>query len=93
MRIGKIYQTNDKLRVDLDFPVHTFTAEELSELSGLPHLTEIANRNKESYIRCTVNGDKYDTIRIFIKADRLSDCDFRDPGYQSLLHKIYSANN
>jgi len=93
VKVGKVYQTTDKLRIDLDFPVNTFSNEDLKKLSGLPHLTEIANRDKESYIRCTVGGEKYDTIRMFIKADRLNDYDFRESGFQSLIHKIYSANN
>lgn len=45
-----MYQTEDKLRADLDFPVHAFTLGDLKKLSGLPHLDQIANRNRESYI-------------------------------------------
>lgn len=89
---GKIFIGEERLRIDIDYPVGLFTEEELKEFTQLPLKTELAKKNSYSHINPTVGHRKYDTLRIVLYKDRLFQYDFSLPSFTTMLKIIVEHN-
>ncbi|MFH5781523.1 hypothetical protein [Heyndrickxia oleronia] len=89
---GKIFIGEDRLRIDLDYPVNLFTEEKLRGLIQLPLKKELSNKNSYSHINPTVGDTKHDVVRIILYEDKLPQYDFTSPSFRAMLQKIINAN-
>ncbi|MEI2364623.1 hypothetical protein [Niallia circulans] len=89
---GVVAEGKERLRIDLDYPVHSFTEEELHYYTGLPLKRNIAKPNGISHINPTVGGEKYDTLRIILYGEELAMYDFSNKRFKELLTQMVTEN-
>lgn len=91
-KLGKLHIQKNAIKLDLDFPVNSFSLEDLEELVDLPYAYKPAKATG-SYLNCSIDKDKYDTLRVRIIDEDLSEFDFNGEKFKLLLQLIVSANN
>jgi hypothetical protein len=89
---GVVAEGTKRLLIDLDYPVHSFTEEELSYSTGLPLKRNLTKPNGISHINPTVGGEKYDTLRIILYTDKLESYDFHNERLKELFMRIIAKN-
>lgn len=91
-KLGKFFIQEKGVKFAFDFPVNYFSLEELKELVDFPYTDDPANTNV-SYLNCSINKDKFDTLRVRVINEDLSDFNFTGDKFKRLLQLIISANN
>src|SRR5690606_6410412 len=84
-KFGYIYEGKKILRIDIDYPVNSFNEKELLDYTGLP-LKRNLPKSSISHINPTVSGSRFDTIRIILYSDKLSNYDFKNDKFKILLN-------
>jgi hypothetical protein len=92
LKWGVIAEGKERLRIDLDYPIHLFTEEGLSDYTGLPLKRNIPKLNGTSHINPTVGGKDFDTLRIILYADKLETYDFGHERIKELFMRIVANN-
>lgn len=91
-KFGYIHEGKESLRIDIDFPVNSFTKEELIAYTGLPLKKDISKKTGISHINPRLDEDKHDVIRIILYEDQLETYQFDTETFTSLFREIYKVN-
>lgn len=90
-RFGYIHEGKKILRIDIDYPVNSFSEKELVDYTGLP-LKRNLHKSSISHINPTINGSQYDTIRLILYSDKLKNYNFNSEKFKLFLDEITKRN-
>ena len=92
LKWGKIHETKETLRIDIDYPVGLFSEDELSKYTHLPLKREVMKSRGTSHINPTVQDKKHDVIRIILYKDRLESYNFENEKFKEMIQEIVKKN-
>lgn len=92
LKWGKIHETKETLRIDIDYPVGLFTEDELCDYTQLPLKEKMLKSKGISHINPTIDDKKHDVIRIILYEDRLDNYDFKNENFMEMIQRIVKSN-
>lgn len=82
---GHVHFHDDRLEIDIDYPVHSYIEKEISDRLGLPVKKA---RQKMSGIRLLTKSQRFHTLEIVIFADDLESYNVLNESFKLLVEEI-----